>query len=68
MSEANAPSQVQAVPADLADVAAKDLESCVEPKRLEEESKNPWLYPPPGRAPTQRVTDAWFKVFVALRL
>ena len=65
MSDANAPSQVQAVPADLADAAAKDLDSCVELRRLKEELKNPWLYPPPGRAPTQRVTDAWFKVSVA---
>lgn len=68
MSDTNVPSQVQAVPTDLADAAAKDLEHCVEPKRLEEEPKNPWLYPPPGRALTQKVTDAWFKVSVALRL
>ena len=64
MSDANPPSRAQAVPKDLADAAAKDLEGCVEKERLEKPSF-PWLYPPPGRIPTQRVTEAWFKVNLA---
>ena len=64
MSDADPPSRVQAVPKNVADEAAEDLKSCVELKRLEKQSY-PWLYPPPGRPLTQRVTDAWFKVDVA---
>lgn len=64
MSDANPLSRVQAVPKKLADEAAEDLKSCVEPERLEKQSF-PWLYPPPGRPLTQRVTEAWFKVCIA---
>jgi hypothetical protein len=63
MSNANPLSRVQAVPKKIADEAAEDLKGCVEPKRLEKQSY-PWLFPPPGRPLTQRVTDAWFKVDV----
>ena len=61
MTDTNSPQETPAVPAEVANAAAKDLESCVEAERLDQQGI-PWLYPPPGRPLTQKVTDAWFKV------
>ena len=52
---------VHSVPAKTADDAAVDLRTCIEFERLNQREA-PWLYPPPGRPSTQRVTEAWFKV------
>jgi len=49
------------VPKAIADAAAQDLEACTDRTRLIQ-ATIPWLYPPPGRTLSQRVTDAWFKV------
>lgn len=54
---------MQAVPKHLADDAAKDLESLVEPKGLGKQSFV--ALSTPGRPVTQRFTEAWFTVCVA---
>lgn len=45
MTDANSLHGAPAVPAELANDAADDLKSCVEPERLDQQ-KFPWLFPP----------------------
>lgn len=47
--------------ADAANAAEEDLQGLIQKHRLNQE-KEPWIFPPPGRPLTQKVTETWFKV------